>query len=95
MAACKDNQSSMFDRTIESEEIAAAIEVIPGISRGRHDEGDPEGAEDRADHRRGYDLKDGERLRCGGYIVTGKSRGGFSVPTWEKVTVGTITDLAE
>lgn len=90
-----DAQTGLFDRTIEWPELEDAIETLvtaredgtlKAISKAR--------ALVKAvveDHA----LQDGERLRCGAFVITGRERagGGFEVPTWSKVTVGAIVSL--
>lgn len=53
---------------------------------GRYETGE---IADKAEH---YQLAEGQRLRVGEFIVTGKKRagGGFEIPAWEKITVGSI-----
>lgn len=97
MVRAKDEaQGRLWDKEIESPELEAAIELIM------------ENQLDQATRRElgkarktiksvteQYELEDGQRLRCGRYVITGKGRsgGGFEVPQWTKTTVGKITEL--
>jgi hypothetical protein len=89
----EDNQGGLWDRTIESPEIEQAIEDMLAaqdayraylkarkVVRTVVEE---------------YALADGERLRCGAYVLSGKERGGggFEVPVWKKVTLGGVQAL--
>ncbi len=91
-------QESMWDKEIESPELEAAIEMI------MENQPDADTRKELAKARKTvkavteqYDLEDGQRLRVGRFVIEGKARGGggFEVPTWRKVTVGKITELAE
>ena len=94
--AKEESQSRLWDREIESPELEAAIQII------MDSEIDQETRKELGRARKTikqvteqYELEDGQRLRCGRFVITGKGRsgGGFSVPQWSKTTVGKITEL--
>ena len=97
MAKAKDEaQLKMWDKEIESPELEAAIELI------MENELDQATRKELSKARKTiksvteqYELEDGQRLRCGRFVITGKGRsgGGFEVPQWAKTTVGKITEL--
>lgn len=86
-----------FDRTIEDPELEMFLEDL-------HSEEVQDAAKRfKKAHKAVYDklnqmtLEDGEKVRIGEFLVTGKRRagGGFEVPTWEKTGIGSITRLDE
>ena len=97
MSKAKDEaQLNMWDREIESPELENAIQII------MDNELDQETRKALSHARKTikavteqYGLEDGQRLRCGRFVITGKGRsgGGFSVPQWSKTTVGKITEM--
>lgn len=87
------DQPGLFDRTLEMPELEEHLERWLETK---------EAAKQHADANRKIKtiaetlaIQDGERVRVGGYVITGKARngGGFEVPTWEKVTVGAVADV--
>lgn len=92
--AKKDPQGGFQDRDVEDSEFEQLLEEAL-----EHDEEYDQKRKrifklrkqiaDKAEH---YQLAEGQRLRVGEFIVTGKKRagGGFEIPAWEKVTVGSI-----
>ena len=97
MAKAKDEaQLNMWDREIESPELEAAIELIMDNELDqatRKELGKARKTIKQVTEQ--YELEDGQRLRCGRFVITGKGRsgGGFEVPQWSKTTVGKITEL--
>ena len=94
--AKKDPQAGAFDRTIESPELEAAVDLIVSW-REEHGDELKEVAHARATIKavtEQYALQDGERLRVGRFVITGKLRsgGGFEVPSWSKVVPGEIEE---
>lgn len=92
----KNSQIGLWDRQIEGENGEA---IATQVAIMFENEGAAK-AYGRAKRQmieivKGLDLADGERLRCGDFVITGKARagGGFEVPTWESVTVGDIRQL--
>jgi len=94
--AKEETQSRLWDKEIESPELEAAIQII------MDNELDQETRKKLSKARKTiksvteqYELEDGQRLRCGRFVITGKGRsgGGFEVPQWAKTTVGKITEL--
>lgn len=94
MAKVKDEaQAQLFDRTIENPELEEAIEKMLELG---------EAAKEYAAARKPVkaitetlNLKDGERVRIGRYVITGRERsgGGFDVKSWTKTTIGSIAEL--
>lgn len=93
--ASQDMQGGLWDREIENAKLEDALATL-------------ENADNKAIAKRmrkakalvkevieAEKLTDGERLRCGGYVVEGKGRsgGGIEVPMWSKVTAGKIKAL--
>ena len=96
VTATKDAQVALWDREIEGENgeaIAAQIAIMfkneDAAKAYRH------ARNEMIKVVKVLDLADGERLRCGDFVITGKARagGGFEVPVWESVTVGRIRQL--
>lgn len=88
-----DPQLNMFDRTIEDEALESAcaryLETQPAArSHGK-------ARKTLYELLNGLNLKDGERVRIGRFVVPGKKRkgGGFSVEPWEKTGIGTIAEI--
>jgi hypothetical protein len=98
MARTKDEpQGNMFDRTIEDQELEAALEDL-------YSEPTQEAYKAYKDaHKKVYDrLNDmrigpDEKLRVGKFVVTGKERrgGGFEIKPWTKTGVGSISRLED
>lgn len=97
MAVNEQAQTTIFDKTIESPEVEEAIETLMAAKAyaKEHEVGKAQKLVKALAEQ--YDLQDGERLRCGAYVITGKRRGGggFEVPVWEKTGVGRIDSLNE
>ena len=96
MAAKKDSQTQLFDRTIESAELEAALELIMEWKDRWELKELAAARKTIKEVTEQHKLADGERLRIGQFVITGKARagGGFEVPEWHKVTVGTIADIS-
>ncbi len=84
----KDSQGGLFDRTIENPDLAASLAYLD--DHRMYIKGIAEAQKVIKEAQEALELEDGERVRCGDYIITGKSRrgGGFAVPTWSKITMG-------
>jgi hypothetical protein len=90
----KDEQAGIFDRTVELPELAEALETI-----AEYEESGKKylAASNKAKAIfKGLEASDGERIRCGDFILTARARngGGFQVPAWEGVSIGTITEAS-
>lgn len=87
MPRAREPQSGLFDREIESPELEGALETLERLADAA--------AEIRAAQKvlggikASLEIKDGERIRCGAFILTGAARngGGFEVPAWSGVTI--------
>jgi hypothetical protein len=95
MAVTETAQGNIFDRTIESPEIEEAIETLMRAREYAKGHGVGKAKKLVASLVEQYALEDGERLRVGQYVVTGRKRagGGFEVPTWEKTGIGAIDSI--
>lgn len=94
----EDQQSGLFDRVYDVGE----TELAQLEANIRTDESTKKAAKENRKARaaiktfcKGLDLKDGERVRIGRFVVTGRARngGGFEIPAWESVTVKSIQAL--
>ena len=90
-------QTGLFDRTIEDPELESFLEDLYSEEvQAAHETF-------KKAHKAVYDklnqmtLEDGEKVRCGQFLVVGKQRsgGGFEVPQWTKTGIGKITRLDE
>lgn len=94
--ATKDAQAGFEDKTIEDGELEAALETMyhakdDDVFRARVKK--LNAAKKRvSESLQFHGIVDGQRLRCGEFILTGKARngGGFSVPAWESIVAGGI-----
>lgn len=90
-----DPQSAMWEKEVESEALEDALatildddnkQIVKRVTKARRVV--KQAVEDAK-------LEDGERLRCGPFVITGKARngGGFEVPAWESVVAGSVSEL--
>lgn len=86
-------QLGLFDRTVEDPQLELLLEkyldakdAVALHARVRRD------IKKRVDE---MTLGAGERVRCGSYVFTGAAHkgGGFEMPEWETVGIGSITVL--
>jgi hypothetical protein len=91
------SQAGLFDRTLDDEKLATEIEgyletivsakqamKIVAKARKRLREKTPD-----------LNLKDGDRLRIGRFVIEGRDRagGGIEIPAWRKTIIGRIQTL--
>lgn len=93
MNSREDAQSAMWDREVEIEGLEEALdkaEKAKGPARTY-----TAARRDLKALLKGIELQDGERVRCGRFVITGKARagGGFDIPAWETVVVGEVRAL--
>ena len=104
MTMAEDPQDGMFDEVLENEELEEALSTLNGfnmqlaIFRDRYATKDVNAArklikETVEAYSREHELSGGERLRVGRFVVTTRARagGGFEVPTWRKVLMGSFS----
>jgi hypothetical protein len=92
--ATDDPQTNLFDRVLDDEALEAACARFVFTKQGAKDHGKAK--------RKLYETLNAlaigptERVRIGRFVVTGKARkgGGFEVPPWEKIGIGSIKELS-
>ncbi len=88
----KDPQTGMWDRTIEDAELENALDEMQESEEAHQTYGK---ARARMLARvRFHELRDGERVRCGEFVIEGKARngGGFEVPAWSSITAKVVRE---
>lgn len=93
MSLREDSQAGLFDREIESDELEGAIEDY--LNTQEDAKANAKAKKTIKSVTEQYDLREGERLRVGRFVIVGKRRsgGGFEVPAWSKVTAGKINPV--
>lgn len=86
-------QTNMFDRTIDDEALADACDTY--LQMKQKAKAYAKAKKKLYELLNGLELKDGERVRIGRFVVTGKTRsgGGIEVPTWTKTGIGSVSAL--
>lgn len=90
MAGKRDLQMGLSDRSIEAPEVEEALERLMTAKENGTLKALTKARKTIKAVAETYKLEDGERVRCGEFVIIGRSRsgGGIEVPTWEKVVVG-------
>lgn len=93
MPTQEEPQKSMFDRVIDDENLEAACDNYMQMKAKAKAFG--KSKKKLYELVNGLELKDGERVRIGRFVVTGRARsgGGITVPIWSKTGIGSVSAL--
>lgn len=86
-------QKSMFDRVIDDATLEEACDTY--LQMKQKAKGFGKSKKKLYELVNGLELKNGERVRIGRFVITGRERrgGGIEVPTWTKTGIGSVTAL--
>lgn len=89
----EEPQKNMFDRTIDDIALEEACDTFLQMRQKAKSYG--KAKKKLYELLNGLELKDGERVRIGRFVVTGKERrgGGIEVPQWTKTGIGSVSAL--